>query len=205
MLSFIRIMRKKTLWFLRNESGMSLVEVMAGLVIASLLIASAGGLLLYTGRLFNLKGGQTYYQKQTKMVSDMVKEHVTYADKLKVSRSYTEGDTERYRYQLCFRSDGVVMLNGEELFGKEEGNHFRLLIENCKKPEHEAVLEYTVELLNNRNETLYSEYNVVKLVNLELNTNVIQYSEQVPGENRYDSLSSNLYLCFSVARQEEIE
>lgn len=203
MLSFIRIIRRGILRFLKNESGASLAELAAGLVIAAMLIALTVSLLLFTGRYFDSKTEQTFYRQQTKLVSDFVKMQVMYSDQVEIGRF--DMRTEEDQKQLCFGSNGVVYLNDKELFGQENGNHYVLNIENGKNPEHRYVLTFTVTFLNERNEALYSEHNVVKLVNLELASIEIKYPQGERGEYGYDSETADLYLCSSLAWQEEIK
>lgn len=107
---------------LKNKKGMTLVEVIVVLVIASILLVIMGSLILNSFSYFNKTSNANLNQQSVDSVSSFVRKQLLYASDVRVSAKAPEGSD----WHTLYVQDGRLYLDEEQQFSDGFYNHNKL-------------------------------------------------------------------------------
>lgn len=199
-------MQKKRTAKIHDQSGSTLVEIIVSLVVAALIMAAAGNIMVFTGKIYRRTADHAIGQQQTVYLGDFIKKRLQYACYLEVRRDPPPEDTDLHL--LHFSSDGVVSLDGTEIFGTGGSGEVGFLCSIIRDEEHnpDDMFAAVVTQVNEKFDPLYSDQIVIKLINLKVKEedNSIVYHKDT-GTGDLSSKEADIYLCYRLCGQEETE
>lgn len=186
--------------WLTDENGMTLIELMAAMALAVILMTAAAGIYIYTGNVFGEAASADDLNRTTQAVSDFMEERLCCVSALEISME--EQPEREGRHELLFTTEGRIVLDGEDVYYEAFYNDRKVFcqIERLGQTEPGYVLKYRILWKDRKNITLYSRESVVKLVNLELTGENILYQEEVFG---IGSSEHDLYFYYDTGGNSE--
>lgn len=191
---------------MKNGRGMTMAEVLAGLVIMSFLMLAAMKVVMSSTQLFYGFTDTVKERRMTDSLGEMLRDQITYAVFLEIEAGYENPDGEGSR--ILFTRDGRVLWNGAELYeaGLYRGHGFYCRVHLPESEETSNALVFTLFLENNRKEALYSVRTVVNLVNLELRgTDGIAISGELTEDGDLDSHDQDICFRFQSPGEEFLQ
>lgn len=178
----------------KDQSGVVMPELIAGLAIMVMVTVFAGTLLIYAEKSYARQSDRAVYLKQLELAGECISRELIYADHLEIT--YEPQQKDSYGHVILCDPDGSVLLDGNPVLEAAGRIHYGISIVN--QEEEESVLKFRLLALNEENETLYYLDNVVKLVNLELPSasGEIRYPQTGSEAKEIDSMNGSLYIYY---------
>lgn len=178
---------------MEGNKGMTTVELLAGLMMALMLMGAASTVFFTVSGSFLNYADRSENQMITDMVCNMITERVAYAEFIAVGTEPVEGCRV-----FEFSEEGRILLDGEELFESSFYHGKRLV---CGLPKDNGgmsgqVFMLTVSLEDSSGKSLYSSDIVVKLINMGISGENIRYMENEDREAYVNSSDQAVYISF---------
>lgn len=101
-----------------DENGMTLAEIMVSFVIGSMIVVTAGGILIFSGVMTSQIGMRGNGKFLLDQVIQMTEEYLTYASQVQISIDASLPNAASYNHVLRFGNDGMVYLDGQNIYGE---------------------------------------------------------------------------------------
>lgn len=180
---------------LRDDNrGMTLVELMAAMAVALLLMLFLTRIFIFTENVFEKTASTDDLERTTQAVFDFLEKRVSCAASLEVTKEpRKEMDSA---HEIVFSKEGRISYDGEPLYEEAfyRGRGVYCLLLPAEKGAAAPALSYRIIWKNQENTALYSGDSVVKLVNLELAGKEIDFQEGVVGN---ESSELDLYFYYT--------
>lgn len=178
---------------MKGKEGMTTVELLAGLMIALILLGAGSAVF------FAASGSFTKYaeRSENQMITDSVCRLIS--DKIAFARYVSVGvEPEEDCHVFQFLENGHVLLDGEELYN-DSFYHDKKLV--CSIPENENdtpvdVFRVTIKMEDGKGKSLYSSDIVVKLVNVGISGGKIRYIMNGDMKKYVDSSDQAVYISY---------
>lgn len=164
----------------KNDSrGMTLVELMAAMAVALILMLFLTRIFVYSGNMFEKAASVDDLERTTQAVFDFLERRLSCAASLEVTgeaRNDAKG-----AHEIVFSKNGRIYYDGKPLYEEAfyRGRSVYCMVLPADKEGTAQALSYRITWKNQENTALYSAESVVKLVNLELAGREIVFQEEI--------------------------
>lgn len=175
-----------------KKSGFTLVEIIACMAIAAILMAAAGSLLLFSSRVTAGIASESSHVMIGDAISKLVKEQLEYTDSLKVTgiEQVLAGEV------LCFSKDGRLYKEGYDLYGDSFYGNRRAGCRITTDGSQGQTLLIEIYLDDDEGNRLYQNQAGMELINMKLRNTEIIYQESIISSGIIDSGDQDVYLYY---------
>lgn len=170
---------------IKNNRGMTLMEVLISLVIASIVMVIAGSILLSSMSMYDQQASETYNKSILDNAFKLIEEEMKYAGAVEIRDDKMDAEaTKEYSY---FKIDeGRLIYNGLEVYNKEQYANNTLKMQCQKKDKGNLYLNLSI---NKNGETLLERNTTIIYDNILL----VENEEIIEGESK---VYENSYIYF---------
>lgn len=160
----------------KNIKGATLIEIVVTLLLVAIILAFIGSFFLSSGKYFDRTqtGNEDKYIGDS--ISELIENTIRFAGKIEIIE---DNETPKYSNVLSFKDNKLALKNENITSDNIYSDSF---YENRKASYNVSSLSDTsikieVNVLNDDNETVYTATSVIDFPNLNLNSNIIEISE----------------------------
>ena len=184
----------------KDRSGMTLVELLAAMTIAVVVVLAAGGIFIFTGKMSGEMGEAGIGKIKGDALAEFVEDQLTYAVQIQAGHEAEPEVEAGYNHVLTFGRDGIIYLDGKNLYGENYYEDFRFAFAVEKTGDMERVLSFGLKVLW-RGETIYSCRSAVKFANIGLKPEwKIRYDFEESGDN-LASEEADIYIYYRLEQE----
>ena len=160
-----------------NNAGMTLVELLAAMVIAFVVMMAASGAYLFFGNIFRKNADVYELDRFGWMISGLIKEKISFADQLEVS--FTGESTIDGDHVIYFKEDGKVYFDGNLVYDDTASHGIKVSCEITEPDfDHKPVLKYSITATRREDASPYSVETMIELLNMEWRGESVIYPEE---------------------------
>lgn len=148
---------------LKNKKGMTLVEIVVVLLIASLLLIITGSLILNSFSYFGEASSKDLSRRSLESISDFVRGELLYSSDMRIAASAPQDDEE---WQVLYVKDGKLFHNEQSLFSSTFYNHKQLEMQIRGFDSYRIDLDYALHTDDNMED--YTTRDTLELLNIKL-------------------------------------
>lgn len=152
---------------IKDRSGMTLVEVLVAMTIAVVVVTAAGGIFLFSANLSGKMGEMGIGKMKGDGLAEFVERQLKFAVQIQITCDEMTEAEAGYNHVLKFGQNGMVYLDGEDLYGKNYYEGCRLVFTVEQAEESSRVLSFDVDVME-AEEGVYSCRSSVRLANIGL-------------------------------------
>lgn len=161
-----------------KRSGFTLVEVVVAMMIASIVIISAGSLFLYGNRSFLRHAAVLEDGQAGDAVCKMVRDCLTYADSVMITEQESDG---KETPALMFSEDGEFRLHGSEVYSRDYYRNRNIRCSLIPEDTENLVFQIEIRIEDNQGNHRYCNQVVVTLLNMKLTETAIDHRIEETG------------------------
>lgn len=184
-----------------KKAGVTLVEILVCLSIASILTMAAASMMIYANRTAEHYAEEANDRELGAAISGLVKRQLEYAGSLRISS--VEDDGRPGETSLCFSKDGKIYADGKNLYGDSYYGERRVNCRIIMDDKNGRIMQVEIQIRDPQGRVRYRCWRSLEFYNMRVTGQQISYDALMMSDGAIDSMNQDVYLYYMQEYREE--